>query len=135
MAVREHGLFRKVEHPHPDSAQGGCYVYHTSGSGVDTGVDIYGEGTLYLSDLAIKELAEVAGFSVNTEAIKLEKDVEEFAMALMYMRVERDALRAQLDGIGLTLAAAYAVEVEPEMTKGVTKRTAQNGEHKPQVKK
>ena len=74
-ALREHGLFRKVDHPSPDVAMGACYVYHTSGPGVDTGVLIEFEGTLFLGNTAIRELAECAGMNVLEDAVALEQEV------------------------------------------------------------
>lgn len=77
MAVREHGLFRRLDHPAQDAALGGCYIYHDAGPCVDTGVLIEFEGTLTLSVNAIRELAEVAGFSVDAEALENERRIAE----------------------------------------------------------
>lgn len=75
MATREHGLFRYLDHPAGDAAKGGCYVSYGTGPCVDTGVLIEFEGTLTLSVNTIRELAEVAGFSVDAEALQHEKDI------------------------------------------------------------
>ena len=105
MAIREHGLFRALDHPAPDAAQGGCYISHDTGPCVDTGVLVYGEGTLTLSSTTIRELAEVAGFTV-IDGLVLEADLAHAQYHVERLTIERDDLRAQLDAVGLAVAHA-----------------------------
>jgi hypothetical protein len=104
MATREHGLYRRYETPPADAAKGGCYLTHDSGAGVDTGVLIDFEGDLCLSLVAIKELAEVAGFSVNAEAEQLERDNAWLVVENQRIQQERDELEGLLDGLTSTIA-------------------------------
>jgi hypothetical protein len=106
MAIREHGIFRLLERPAPDAALGGCYIYHSSGPCVDTGVLIDFEGTLTLSLVAIKELAEVAGMSVNEEGLQLEYENAWQAGRILQLEAERDTLLDQLSAIGTAVRIA-----------------------------
>lgn len=106
MATRDHGLFRKLDHPAPDAAKGGCYVTYGTGPCVDTGCLIDFEGTLTLSLGTIKELAEVAGFSVNEEGEELEKDNAFLKQRLAEKENEVAELSNQLDAVGLAVAHA-----------------------------
>lgn len=106
MATRTHGLFRLVDHPGNDVAHGGCYVDGSAGPGVDTGVLIEFEGTLFLSLNTVKELAEVAGFSVNAEGAALEIENAHLTHQVEELTAERDQLNADLDAVGVLLARA-----------------------------
>lgn len=108
MATRTHALFRLVDRPSPDVAHEACYVYGTATAGIDTGVIIEFEGTLFLSLAAVREMAEVAGFSVNEEGMQLEIDNA-------HLTVERDELKARIaeleadaEVVGSLLARAAA---------------------------
>ncbi len=90
MATREHGLFRRLDNPAPDAAKGGGYIYHGQGPCVDTGVLIDFEGTLTLTLNEIKELAEVAGFSLNEEAEAIEQENA-------YLQSENARLKAEIE--------------------------------------
>lgn len=106
MAVREHGLFRKLDTPAPDAALGGCYITHDTGPCVDTGVLVEFEGTLTLSLNVIRELAEVAGFSVDAEALENERVISEQQRQIEVLTVDRNELRDQLDAVGVAVARA-----------------------------
>jgi hypothetical protein len=114
MATREHGLFRLLDHPAPDAAKGGCYVTYGTGPCVDLGVLIEFEGTLTLSTGTIKELAEVAGFTVDDEAFALEKRCAELELQNQLLTAERNELREQLDAVGLAVAHAAQIPAEPK---------------------
>lgn len=106
MATRQHALFRLVDRPSPDVAHEACYVYGTAGAGVDTGVIIEFEGTLFLSLAAVKEMAEVAGFSVNEEGQALEVENANLQHQLAEAIAERDDANEQLRVLGGVLARA-----------------------------
>lgn len=108
MATRTHGLFRLVDHPSVDVAHGGCYVDGSAGPGVDTGVLIEFEGTLFLSLNTVKELAEVAGYSVNAEGAALEVENAHLVHTVEQLTAERDQLSADLDAVGVLLARGQA---------------------------
>lgn len=112
MAVREHGLFRRLDTPASDAAQGGCYITHDAGPCVDTGILVYGEGTLTLSCNTIRELAEVAGFSVNEEAVQLEVDNANLEEENARQREEIAELNQQLVAVGLAIAHAAKSQKE-----------------------
>jgi hypothetical protein len=91
-------------------AQGPC---------IDTGILIENEGTLTIGLNPLKELCEVAGFSFDAEATKLEQENT-------WLKQQRDAaltenieLRSQLDAVGL--AVAHAAQAGPK-TKPPAKR-------------
>ena len=104
MATRTHGLFRKLDHPAADAALGGCYIFHSAGPCVDTGVLIDYEGTLTLSLEAIKELAEVAGFSVNEEALQLERDIAFLQEENRKLKAESEGYREIIEGFNKIVA-------------------------------
>lgn len=108
MAVRKHGLFRHVERPAADVAKGGCYITGSAASGVDTGVNIDFEGTLFLSDSTIKELAEVAGYSVNEEGMQLEIDNAWLVNENERLQAEVADLETQLTLIGVAISRGRA---------------------------
>jgi hypothetical protein len=114
MAVRKHSLFRRLDHPAPDAAKGGCYVSYGNGPCVDTGVLIDFEGTLTLSINTIKELAEVAGFSVNEEGEALEVENAEQAHRITELEAQLQEANDQLDAVGLAVAHAAQVRATPE---------------------
>lgn len=106
MAVREHGLFRLLERPPADAAMGGSLVTGSQGPCVDTGQFIDFVGTVVIDLPTLKELAEVAGFSVNEEGIELERrNAElEYDLGLALWRIAE--LDQQLDTVALTFARA-----------------------------
>src|SRR5258708_29689791 len=108
MAKRSNGLFTKVEHPLPNTARSGCIVYGTAGAGVDLGVDADAFGTIFLSNLAIREAAEVAGFVVNEEGLQLEKDLAYAEQRVSELLTENEELKTQLDAVSLVFARAQA---------------------------
>lgn len=113
MPIREHGLYRKLPHPAGDAANGSCYLTGNAGECVDTGIIIHGEGTLTISVNAVRELAEVAGFSVNEDALAIETEIA-------HLRVENAAQRAsildlneQLDAVSLMVARSAERTLKP----------------------
>lgn len=93
MAITDHPLFRKLDTPADDAAMAGCYVYHTTGPCIDTGINIYMEGQLTLGLQALREMCEVAGFRFNAEGEDLERENAE----LQHSLAERDARIAELE--------------------------------------
>lgn len=106
MSIRDHGLYRLLERPAPDAALGGCYITHSTGTCVDTGVLVEFEGTLTLSVGVIRELAEVAGFSVNEEGFKLEHENAYMQERINQLEAEVQGLNEILVGIGRAIKAA-----------------------------
>lgn len=100
-ATRKHGLFQlgRPSWPHAKSA---CYVYETQEEGVDTGIVIEGEGVLFLSTVAIREMAEVAGLTMVDGATALEAE-------LAYAQHDAAAWRERYETLaeGLTEARKY----------------------------
>ena len=72
-AIRNHAIYRRLDNPPGDAARQSCYLTGVAGPCIDTGADIYMEGTLVISVAAVRELAEVAGFSV-VDGEKLEQE-------------------------------------------------------------
>jgi hypothetical protein len=105
MAIRHHGLFRRGT-PNYANAKAACYVYGTNTEGVDTGVFIEGEGVLFLSRLAVVEMAEVLGLSFNEEGQRLEEENAHLQHELSVVREERDAARSDLEAFGRAIARA-----------------------------
>ena len=106
MATRTHGLFRLLPTPAGDSAQGGCYIYHTTGPCIDTGVLIEFEGNLTLSLVALREMCEVAGFSFEEEGVKLEQRVAFLERELEQAKAELAEANEQLNAVGIAVARA-----------------------------
>ena len=106
MATRDHGLYRRLDTPAPDAAQGGCYITHDTGPCVDTGVLIFTEGTLTLGLRTILELAEVAGFSVNEEGEALEAENEHLKRELRVVQERNAELEDTLRGFAKAIAAS-----------------------------
>lgn len=106
MAIREHGLYRRYETPPADAAKASCYLTGSGDAGVDTGVHIEFEGTLCLSLNSIKELAEVAGFSVNVEGEELERENAELLRQLAVQDVKIAEMNEQLIAVGVAIARA-----------------------------
>lgn len=104
MALRDNGLFTRCDAPLAGTAMGACYINHTAGPGVDTGVLIEFEGTLFLSNEAIKDLAEVAGMNVNEEGEQLEIENAHLQREVERLTAERDELSNQLDEVSLVFA-------------------------------
>lgn len=109
MATRKHALF-KVTIPTWVHAKASCFVYETAEEGIDMGVEIDGYGALFLSRRAIKEAAEVAGFSVNEEGAALEEENAWLQHELAETQSEAKALREELDTIGKTIARSVGVD-------------------------
>ena len=97
--VRDHGLFRKVEAPGTDVAMGGCYACYRSVPGIDTGVLIEYEGTLFLCNNCLKEMVEVAGMNVLEDAVKLERDLAMAQHALAASLQENEELEELLNTV------------------------------------
>lgn len=106
MATREHGLYRLLARPAADAAHGGCYLTGAQGACVDTGILIENEGTLTIGLNPLVELCEVAGFSFNAEARKLEENLAHAQEANRLLIEQNSELRQQLDAVGV--AVAYA---------------------------
>jgi hypothetical protein len=104
MGLTSHGLFRRYDTPPADAAKGGCYVYYDAGPGVDTGILIDFEGDLCLSLVAIRELAEVAGYRLNEEAEKLERDNAWLVLENIKLTDERDGYKDIIEGFGKVVA-------------------------------
>lgn len=91
-------------------AKASCYIYGTPGPGVRS-VHIEGEGLLFLSDTAIREMAQVAGFEVDdSRKVELEALREDYALLIE----ERDALADELLKYRevLSVAAGFVTEQE-----------------------
>lgn len=113
MAITDHPLFRLVDTPGPDVAHGACYFSGDTGPGVDTGILVEFEGTLFFSLNTVREMAEVAGFRVNEEGIELERQVAELAHnCAEYTRMIGE-LQEQLDDANRVIGAAVA-HVKPQ---------------------
>lgn len=110
MATREHGLFRKLTEPAEDAAQGGCYITHDRGACVDTGILIFAEGTLTLSVNTIRELAEVAGFSVDAEALENERKIAEYEHEVEQLKARIAELDTELDHAASLVARGQAAQ-------------------------
>ncbi len=108
MAVRDHGLFRKLVTPAADTAHSGCYICNNVAGGVDTGVYIDYEGSLFLCTNCIKELAEVAGMSVDVEGEMHERELEYLHHENTSLTAELADARDQLDAFGIAVARAQA---------------------------
>jgi hypothetical protein len=93
-----------VDRPPADVAKGGCYLNGSATAGVDTGVNIDFEGTLFLSNSAIKELAEVAGFSVNEEGIELERRNAELEHEIEELKALVTAQDEELQAVAIVFA-------------------------------
>lgn len=106
MALTSHALFRRLDEPAPDAAKAGCYIYGDRGPCVDTGVDVYMEGTLTLSVGAIKEMAEIAGFRVNEEGRDLEVRNAELERQVGDLQAEIAELLAELQAVGSVVRRA-----------------------------
>lgn len=106
MPIREHAIFRKLDQPHAEAAGGSSYIYHSNDACVDTGVHIFGEGFLTLSLNEIKELAEVAGFSVNEDGQAVEERNAELERQVAALEAENEELVAELRAIGTAVRRA-----------------------------
>lgn len=104
--IREHALFRRLETPAGDSAQGGCYIYHSTGPCIDTGVLVEFEGNLTIGLAALYEMCGVAGWSVNQEAEELEAE-NAFLVESNRLLIERvTEAENHLEAVGLAMAHA-----------------------------
>lgn len=104
MAVRKHAIYKHLPNPPQDAANASCYITGNGGSGVDTGALIYQEGTLFISDGALRELCEVAGFSFNAEALKLEEEHAFLTRENEELRTKLAELEADLDAVSRAMA-------------------------------
>ena len=104
MATREHGLYRRLDQPAEDAAQGGCYSCHACGPCVDTGILVYNEGTLTICLACLQELAEVGGFSVDAEALKHEHDIAFLQNEVQELTGEVSNLNGIIDGFTSAVA-------------------------------
>jgi len=68
------------------------------------------EGTLCLSLNTIREMAEVAGFSVNTEAEQLERDNAFLINEVAKLTTQVSELHAIIDGFAKAIAHAPGPE-------------------------
>lgn len=109
-AVRSHGLFRLVQTPAPDSAKGSCYIYHTTGPAIDTGVLIDFEGNLTIGLTALREMAEVAGFSFEEEGVALEQRNAFLERELAEAKEQLAEANSQLEAVGVAIARAAAAK-------------------------
>lgn len=114
MATRSHALYRLLTQPQNDAAQGGCYLTGSQGPCVDTGVLISHEGTLTISLGALVELCEVAGFSFNAEARRLEDDLSAAQHMVEALVAEKEDLESQLDAVSLAVARGIAEPPAPK---------------------
>ncbi len=114
MALTEHPLFRLVDTPGPDTAHGGCYYSGVTGPGVDTGILIEFEGTLFLSLNTIKEIAEVAGFRLNEEGVKLEQSNAYLMEQMSDILTVNTELKEQLADANRIIGAAVAAVEKPK---------------------
>lgn len=106
MTIRTHAVYRLLDTPAPDAAREGCYLTGVSGPCVDTGALIYQEGTLTISVSAIRELAEVAGMSVNEEGLATEAENAHLHARIATLEIQLAEEREHLDVVGLLLARA-----------------------------
>lgn len=112
MAIREHGLFSQGV-PRDHNAKAACYLYGSNEPGIDTGVIIEGEGVLFIGETALREMAEVAGWSFE-ESDLLEPRVKELEEEVTFLQRERDDAveRAQNLEEVLNVAREIASELE-----------------------
>lgn len=106
MTIRDDGYMRHLTEPAPDAARAACYLTGSRGPCIDTGILVDFEGTLTISDAAIKQMAEVAGFSVNEDGLELEIRNAELEHNLASMTEERDQLLDDLTAIANALKTA-----------------------------
>lgn len=133
MALTEHPLFRLVDTPGPDVAHGSCYYSGITGPGVDTGILIEFEGTLFLSINTIREIAEVAGFRLNEEGIELEMQNAEYKRRNGELVDVNGELQAQLDDANRIIGAA--VSATPSTPLSAVKPAAKRAPAKTPAKK
>src|SRR5690349_5961986 len=106
MAVRKHAIYRLLPEPAEDAAEAGCYLTGSRGPCVDTGRLIMHEGNLTLSVQTIKDLAEVAGFSVNEEGQQLEELAEHLVRENEDLKAQLADANDQLEAVGKAVARA-----------------------------
>jgi len=110
MAIRQHGLFSRT-FPGWIHAKSACYVYESNEEGIDTGIIIEGEGTLFLGRVAIQEMAEVYGFSIGEDGQKLEEENAHLIHENNTLREQVRALTSDLETFGRAIASARAKTV------------------------
>lgn len=110
MPIREHALFRRLDTPAGDAAKGSCYIYHTTGACVDTGVLIDFEGNLTIGLTALREMAEVAGFSFEEEGVALEQRNAFLERELAEAKEQLAEANSQLEAVGVAIARAAAAK-------------------------
>jgi hypothetical protein len=108
MATRKHAIYVHLDRPPRDAAGQACYLTGNGSSGVDTGAHIFNEGTLFISDTALRELCEVAGFSFTTEGAALEVENAHLTHEVERLTAERDAAVADLDAFSVVFARGQA---------------------------
>lgn len=108
MAVREHALFRRLDTPAEDAAKGGCYIWGGTGPCIDTGVLVEFEGNLTIGLGALREMAEVAGWSVCEEGEQLEREHAALTAENARLASEVADLTDQLTAVGVAVARAAA---------------------------
>lgn len=113
MATRTHGLYTRLDHPSYQHANESCLVTGTTGPGVDLGIDLEGYGGVYLSLNVIKEIAEVAGFSVNEEGKALEEENAHLQHDLAVHQWAVALLEEELDAVSRLIARAAAPQGDP----------------------
>lgn len=105
-AIRNHAIYRRLANPPGDAARQSCYLTGVSGPCVDTGADIYMEGTLVISVAAVRELAEVAGFDV-IDGQRIEEENAHLVHENAQLLIDKEELVKQVEE--LTLAAATKI--------------------------
>jgi hypothetical protein len=91
-SIRTHGLFSRTM-PSWQHAKSADYIYGANEEGIDTGIIIEGEGTLFLGKTSLQEMAEVMGWEVRTGWQELERDYQE---TIAYLEHELELSRAQV---------------------------------------
>lgn len=113
MPVRTHGLFTKTM-PTYVHANGADYIYGRNEEGIDTGVLIQGEGTLFIGQVALREMGEVMGWTFVEDADALERKYQEDLAWVQEenerLKRENEALVADLEAFGRALAGQARVK-------------------------
>jgi hypothetical protein len=113
MTVRTHGLFQKTM-PSYVHAKGSDYIYGRNEVGIDTGVLIEGEGTLFLGRVALQEMGEVMGWTFVEDADEIARQYQEDLAwrdhEIKRLAEENAALTADLEAFGRALAGQARVK-------------------------
>ena len=97
-AIRNHAIYRRLNNPPGDAARQSCYLTGVAGPCIDTGADIYMEGTLVISVAAVREMAEVAGFNV-VDGEKLEQENAHLVHEVEQLKEKLAELNEELDAV------------------------------------